>query len=193
MSWSRGDDAPHPRVLVVCTANICRSPVAEQMLRDRMAHYQVPASVASAGFLLSGSEPDRTMVKLAASHGVHVVDHLSQVATPELLDATDLVVTMERRHARDLIVQAPQATARIHTLLGLLSASAEVGRPARPTQLAPWLERVAAVRPPSVLVGDLGGDQIADPHGRAKRHYKKAFEQLRDAVDELAVVLRGTD
>lgn len=190
MAWPDGDDAPHPRVLVICTANICRSPVAAQILRDRAREMGATVSVASAGFLEDGRSADPTMVAMAAGRGIDVVDHHSRVVSEELVRAADLVVTMERRHARELVVMAPDVAHRVHTLLGLLQAVpfSTVSGP-----IDEWLREVAARREAADLMGDRGTDHVPDPYSRSKRHYRACLDTLEPAITDLASVLAAFD
>ena len=186
MSWPDPVAGDATRVLVVCTANICRSPAAAQLLRDRASARGVGVSVSSAGFLEDGRSGDPTMVALAATRGIVVGDHRSTVVDEPLLRSADLVVTMERRHARELVVMAPDHAHRVHTLLGLLEAAV---RAAPSGEIDSWLRTVTADRHAADLMGDRGADQIPDPYGRAKRHYRTCLDSLEQGVDGLVGTL----
>lgn len=56
-----------PRVLFICTANRCRSPLAEQLMRRALQRLQVDALVASAGFLPGGFATPSVGVRVAAT------------------------------------------------------------------------------------------------------------------------------
>lgn len=153
------------------------------MIRKQFEQLGLPASVASAGFLEDDREADMTMVRLAANRGVVVEGHLSRVANAELIESSDLVVTMERRHARNLVILAPDIAYRVHTMLGLVQIGSAV--PPVDGDLDAFLRAVHDARDPGALIGDLGGDEIADPHGRAKRHYRRCLDQLVDTTDNV--------
>ncbi|MGI9600567.1 MAG: hypothetical protein ACR2QE_01690 [Acidimicrobiales bacterium] len=186
MSGPEIDPPTSTGVLVICTANICRSPVAAQMVRDRGAARGLNLSVGSAGFLEDGRPADATMAALALGRGTNVGDHRSRVIDEERLRGADVVVTMERRHARELVVMAPDVGHRIHTLLGLI----EAGR-FQPVQgnLDEWLGALTEGRQAADLMGDRGPDHVPDPHGRAKRHYRNCLDTLDEAVEDLVELL----
>ena len=126
------------------------------------------------------------MVSEAARRGIFVGEHRSRVVDEAMLRAADVVVTMERRHARELVVMAPEIGHRIHTLLGLVASAPNV--PAG-GDLDHWLRDVTAGREASDLMGDRGPDQIPDPYGRARRHYRTCLDTLDHAVDGLVELL----
>jgi len=79
------------RILVVCTGNICRSPVAEAMLKQRWPS-KVIASAGLGALVGQGVEP--TARRLAEADGLEVSDHASRQLTQEMLQQTDLVLVM---------------------------------------------------------------------------------------------------
>jgi protein-tyrosine phosphatase len=107
-----------PNILVVCTANICRSPVGEVVLRDRL-HKQglTNWTVASAG---TWAEPDRNAAtfsrQLMAAQGFDLEAHRSHMVTEPDLAAADLVLVMEMGHAEALRAEFPQHAGKIYLL-----------------------------------------------------------------------------
>ena len=88
------------RVLLVCTANHCRSPLAAAMLRTRLEELGVEVEVESAALrnVMVGSPPSPTMVEVARRRGIEVAGRATW-ASPERLAAADLVVCMDHAHA----------------------------------------------------------------------------------------------
>ena len=66
------------KILVVCVGNICRSPVGERVLADRLPHHQV--SSAGIGALV-GHGPDKTASDVAAARGVSLEGHIARQFT----------------------------------------------------------------------------------------------------------------
>lgn len=102
-------------VLVVCTANIARSPLAEAMVRARLDHLGV--SVSSAGTRgRVGDPPASGSVALAGQRGLDITGHRSRPATPDLIAGADLVLTMSERHRERCSPLATGAAARTFTI-----------------------------------------------------------------------------
>ena len=97
------------RVLVVCTANHCRSPLAAALLAARLAEAGLAERIAveSAGLraVRLGRPPSRTMVEVGRRRGV-TVGGVATLATPERLAAADLVVCMDHEQLDELRLDA---------------------------------------------------------------------------------------
>jgi protein-tyrosine phosphatase len=91
-------------ILVVCTGNICRSPMAEGLLkhvlppnlRDRIA-------VSSAGtYALHGNQPAPHAVEVMAQWGVDIGGHRARQVSRDMLSRADLTLAMEKSHVQVL-------------------------------------------------------------------------------------------
>lgn len=93
---------PDYQVLVVCTANICRSPVAEALLRHQLLAMGLAnrVQVRSAGTRVAqrGRHPDPRMCRLAAEAQVPIGRIRSKPLTARLIAASDIVLVMEWDH-----------------------------------------------------------------------------------------------
>jgi protein-tyrosine phosphatase len=113
------------RVLVVCTGNVCRSPIAEGLLRAALEAKlgdQAP-SVASAGTMgWVGSGADPASVEAAAERGVDISAHRARELRSDEVLAADLVLAMARDHEDALADLAPTRTFTLKQLVRLLEA-----------------------------------------------------------------------
>ncbi|MHB2022012.1 MAG: arsenate-mycothiol transferase ArsC [Mycobacteriales bacterium] len=113
---------PSPfRVLLVCTGNICRSPIAERLFRFRLAEALPGAEgafdVRSAGTLdLAGAEMAPYAAATLAGLGVDPAGHAARALVAEEVAAADLVLGMAREHRGAAIQLFPRASARTFTL-----------------------------------------------------------------------------
>jgi protein-tyrosine phosphatase len=104
------------QILFICTGNICRSPMAEYILRARLG----PASewnVASAGVAApQGAPASPEAVQVCREINVDLQAHRSQPVTRELLAASRWTVVMTAYHRDILIDLHPQFAPRIRLL-----------------------------------------------------------------------------
>jgi protein-tyrosine-phosphatase len=107
-----------PHILVVCTANICRSPVAEALLRDRLQKKELADwTVSSAGtWAEAGRSAAPYSRTLMAERGFDLTGHSSRTVEAADLAAADLILTMEPGHAEALRVEFPDQAGKIFLL-----------------------------------------------------------------------------
>ncbi|RTR00153.1 low molecular weight protein-tyrosine-phosphatase [Halomonas nitroreducens] len=79
------------RILVVCTGNVCRSPVAEALLRQAYPDRRIESAGLAAP---QGREADPAVVTLAEAEGLTLEGHQARQLTVEMLRAADLVLVM---------------------------------------------------------------------------------------------------
>ena len=118
MFWWR----PQLRVLFVCTANVCRSPLAEALLRHRLRSMGLARriAVASAGTRPGqlGRPPDPRVARLAREYGFPLGRIRAQQVTPALLERSTHVLVMEQVHSDELagLAAGSDALSRVRLL-----------------------------------------------------------------------------
>lgn len=92
-------------ILVVCTGNICRSPIGERMLQQQLPALQV----SSAGICaLVGQPADAQARRAAAMHGVTLEDHIARQLTAPMMRQSDLILAMESEQINRISLIAPE-------------------------------------------------------------------------------------
>lgn len=116
------------RILLVCTANICRSPAACAFFEHELINRAVQLD--SAGTLaIDGNTADPMIQSLMAERGYHeLASHRSRALLPSHLSRYDLVLCMERRHVEQVRKLNPLSVGKI-MLLGHWNSQNEVSDP----------------------------------------------------------------
>jgi protein-tyrosine phosphatase len=175
-------------ILVVCTANQCRSPLAAAMLRARLFSRAVDETVESAGLGESGYPATSPTIEVAARAGYDLSDHRSTRIAADQIARADLVLGMERRHVREAVALHPGAWPRAFTLRELVRRGDAVGPRARHEDLASWLGRVHAGRRPTDMLGAGRDDDVADPTGDPLADYDSTARALDDLVTRVVAL-----
>jgi protein-tyrosine phosphatase len=98
-------------IVFVCTGNICRSPMAEQMLVQQAAKHKLPIVVSSAGVMAMTGDPMTPQSAEAMTlRGYTPTKHVSQDLTPKILEDADLVLTATLDHRSELARMLPKAS-----------------------------------------------------------------------------------
>ncbi len=101
---------PGYSVLMVCTANICRSPMAATLLTHLLQREGLAkqVSVDSAGIrALKGQRPDQRALDVVASRGIRINRQRSRQFVPEDYAKYDLILCMDRSHLSSLEKACP--------------------------------------------------------------------------------------
>jgi protein-tyrosine phosphatase len=172
-------------VLFVCTANMCRSPMAEAIFRERLGGRGTTFTVASAGLL----EPDRPAIEGAqralAGRGLDADEHRSRRLDADLVRAADLILGLERQHVREVVVLEPAAWARAFTLKEVVRRAEAAGPRGPDEPWGQWVDRLHLGRQRADLLGSSPDDDVADPTGGAPEDYEATADELDGLLQRL--------
>src|SRR6185295_2085365 len=181
-------------ILVICTGNICRSPISEGLLRDALQRRFGAAApdVSSAGTSgLEGSGAMPESVQAASELGIEIGGHVARRLTPSMAAEADLLLCMARDH-RDSF--APPLDARAFTLKELVRALETLPAPpvgAGPETLAERIASADRARRGGAVPTSYDED-IADPLGQPLEAYRAIAWEIETWSDRLVSSLFGT-
>ena len=152
--WRR----PELNILFVCTENICRSPLAEALLRHSLKERGLSRKIGvlSSGVICSmpGHRPDVRVVQVATDHGLTIPRIRASQTSPEQIEKCDLVLAMERSH-----LQAIRDLSESHL----------------------WNKTHLLLE----YAGGSGLDEVPDPYYGSLQGFELVFSLLQNAMDPL--------
>lgn len=92
-------------ILVVCTGNICRSPIGERLLRRALPNKKIDSAGVGA---LVGHKADESAIRIAGKHSLSLDGHKGMQFTSSLGRQYDLVLVMEYSHLEQVSRIAPE-------------------------------------------------------------------------------------
>ena len=102
------------RILMVCLGNICRSPLAEGIMKRKAAERGLGWIVDSAGTgsWHAGELPDSRSIDTARQFGIDITDQRARQFRPADLDRFDRIFVMDAQNLRDVLRHAQNDTPR---------------------------------------------------------------------------------
>ncbi|GLR72145.1 protein-tyrosine-phosphatase [Agaribacter marinus] len=98
-----------PSLLFVCLGNICRSPTAEGVFRDKASNSGIEVTIDSAGTggYHIGSPPDKRSQEVALSRGYDLSNLQCRRVHESDFDKFDIIIAMDKANERDLLRKCP--------------------------------------------------------------------------------------
>lgn len=117
------------KILMVCLGNICRSPLAEGIMKAKLEKHHLPYSVDSAGTgnWHEGESPDHRSVKIAMENGVNISQQRARGFKPEDFDRFDRIYVMDKSNLQTLIDRTSEATHHAKIKL-IMDEGSEIGK-----------------------------------------------------------------
>ncbi len=99
------------KVLIVCTGNTCRSPMAEGILKSILRDRGISnIEISSAGIgAMRGAPATSFAIEAARNWGVNITGHIARQLTRSLIDDADLILAMAPEHVEFILRNQPEA------------------------------------------------------------------------------------
>ncbi len=149
----------HPLITFVCTANICRSPMAEYYFRKLIYEKKLPFETMSAGFLNSGNPISKYSMEVLKDNGIEADAHTSTQLNSDIVLDSQLILTMTQSHKNALLDYFPNSLYKTYTLV-------EYYNKFHPDDQIEYLD-------------------IDDPFGMEKEKYEQTFNKIKVLLDEI--------
>jgi protein-tyrosine phosphatase len=145
------------KILMVCLGNICRSPIAEGILKNKLIENGIQADVDSAGVLSyhSGETPDRRAVEISKQFNIDISDQHARQFRNSDFEEFDLIFTMDKP---------------VHTEI---------------TRRATNSEQLKKVKLFLEFSGFAGNCEVPDPYYGGKDGFEKVFRLIDEACEKL--------
>lgn len=141
------------KILFVCRANICRSPMAEAIFNALISETGMPYEARSAGVAALVDEPIAPYaVAVLEEAGIYTNGHHARQVNETMLEEADLVLAMTPRHVEKLRSLSATSLAKIHTLPGYANGAPD------------W-------------------EGVPDPYGHSIATYRASMRQIFEYVD----------
>lgn len=183
------------RILVVCTGNICRSPLIERALQSGLdqAYGAGAVEVRSAGtYGMIDSPMDERAAAVLHEMGGDPTGFLGRRLSAALLPDVDLVLTATRQHRAVVVQMRPKALRSAFTVRELAHLSDQMDPATLPTDPGERLRAVAAagvtLRSTNALLDPEDLD-VVDPYRRSDETYAQMRRQLEPALQSVLRVL----
>lgn len=95
-------------ILMVCLGNICRSPLAEGLLKSKLDSERFQVDSAGTGHWHVGSMPDSRSIAVAQKNGLDITDQRGMQFKPAFFDRYDHIFVMDNYNYEDVVAQATQ-------------------------------------------------------------------------------------
>ncbi|GAK97418.1 low molecular weight protein tyrosine phosphatase [Nonlabens tegetincola] len=149
------------RILMVCLGNICRSPLAEGIMRSKLnfTKFEVDSAGTYGGHV--GEQPDNRSIEVARKNGLDITNQKCRKLTVDDFDRFDYIYVMDDSNFRDVTALAPT--------------------PEHANKVVKILDEL--------FPGE--GLDVPDPYYGGQQGFENVYKMLDQATDAIAKKLQG--
>jgi protein-tyrosine-phosphatase len=167
--------------------------MASALFASQVGHLTEPVEVSSAGIRARGegmptSVPE-PVIEVMATYGLDLRGHECRALTAAMLEESDLVIGMSRRHVQEAILLDPPRWPSAFMLKELVRRGEQVGPRGPEQSVGSWIGEVHGDRTRQSLAHRSTTDEVADPYGGSLAHYRSTAEELAALVTALVGLL----
>ncbi len=144
------------RVLMVCLGNICRSPLAEGILKSKVDPAKVYVDSAGTSNYHVGDDPDRRSIAIARKNGLDITDQRGRQFSAEDFKDFDLIFAMDTFNYRDILelAETEKDKQKVHLILNEIFPGENV--------------------------------DVPDPYHGGEQGFENVYQMLNEACDSIA-------
>jgi len=119
------------RILMVCLGNICRSPLAEGLLKSKLNTSKYYIDSAGMGPWHVGQKPDKRSIAVAKKHNIDISNQLGRQFTPDDFDNFDVIYAMDINNYKAIVALAKtdESKNKVKLLLDVLFPDEKIDVP----------------------------------------------------------------
>lgn len=188
-------------ILTVCTGNICRSPLAKQLLELELTGADI-IRVDSAGVqaMVDLPMPEQSL-EIARKQGIeNPEEHRAKQITEELINQSDLILALDRGHRKSIVQLSPRATRKVFTVVDLarlieattdadLQEELNLAGDSVIDRLHATVEAARLSRSELNPLDNPADEDIVDPYGKSQSVYEASAGQLIPTIRLIASYL----
>lgn len=169
--------------MVVCTANICRSPVGEALLTDGLNGADITVTSAGTRAKVGHAPVPQALDFMESALGEHALREGVQL-TKDTAEASDLILTMTEQQRMWVAQLAPRMVRRTYTMLEYSRLLDELDDRTTYASLSDLVRTTAPLRGRANAHG--ASNDIADPYGGTPEAYATSFDLITAASRKIS-------
>jgi protein-tyrosine phosphatase len=179
------------KVLLICFANTCRSPVAEVLL-SQMLSAETNFEISSRGMAGGPGDTPESMQRALQTAGLQLLGERGQPLTKQEARGADLLLFMERRLLRDGVVTDPSLWPKSFTLREFARRGLNNPPQLDTESFEQWRALLHSTRSREELLGTDTIDDVEDPGlSGSEEDFNEMIRTLTRDVANVAALLRG--